>query len=939
MIKKKKSIGELIEKAFADNQEELDLSRKGLTIIPESIAKLRNLKELILNDNKLTTVPESLARLTNLTKLSLDGNLLETVPETITRLTGLTQLFLERNKLTTVPESITQLTNLVALGLGFNQLKTIPETIMRMASLTGVYLSHNQLTHVPESIKQLENLRVLFLSYNSIETFPEPITRLPRLTVLVYDDNHLTRVPDSITRLTNLEMLSLADNRLTEIPESITQMTNLTELLFENNELTTVPESIELLTNLKRLHLDGNQMTTVPEPITRLANLRYLSLDRNRLTEVPELITRLTNLTELILSDNPLTTPPSHIAEKGIEAIRDYFKQGKEEGFDRLFEAKLLIVGEPGAGKTTLLRKIKNRKYRLRQDDSTKGIQTTTWQFKTKKKRDFRANVWDFGGQEIYHSTHQFFLTKRSAYVLVADNRAEDTDFYYWLNIVQLLGQGSPVLVVKNENQGRIRDFSERQLGRQFTCFRQVLSTNMKTNVGFPKVVKEIEQCLATLPHIGDPLPRNWLAVRKELETNQRNWIPVRDFYQICEKHGFKKDDEKSRLSGYLHDLGVCLHFQENLVLQEIVVLKPEWATEAVYKVLDLQKVQKNQGHFSEADLRQVWSGSDYGAVRTQLLELMIEFQLCYRVPEKKDSYIAPQLLNPDPPKGYSWAPDNDALLYYKYEFMPKGIATRIIVALHGLIMGQNKVWRSGVAIQNGDTRAQIVEDRGKREIEVRVSGSFKADLRAIIMFEFEKVHRVFKDLNVVVQVPCNCVNCSSGSTPHFFKFDVLRKGRKEGWPGVQCENSGQLIPIRDILTEFERLERKNPGDRFGAGDTYFNYFQEVIQGDKKAMKFEKVEIMGGNVSFADRIQTLAQGGQTGVDRATLEAIVTGISGLSATQKMRFDAQAQEFVNAKSESEKTSVWGKIKDFLLENGVSAVKDITVEAAKALLLPKP
>jgi hypothetical protein len=31
--------------------------------------------------------------------------------------------------------------------------------------------------------------------------------------------------------------------------------------------------------------------------------------------------------------------------------------------------------------------------------------------------------IWDFGGQEIQHSTHQFFLTTRSLYLLVVDAR------------------------------------------------------------------------------------------------------------------------------------------------------------------------------------------------------------------------------------------------------------------------------------------------------------------------------------------------------------------------------------------------------------------------------------------------------------------------------------------------------------------------------------
>jgi internalin A len=32
-------------------------------------------------------------------------------------------------------------------------------------------------------------------------------------------------------------------------------------------------------------------------------------------------------------------------------------------------------------------------------------------------------NVWDFGGQEIMHATHQFFLTRRSLYLLVLSGR------------------------------------------------------------------------------------------------------------------------------------------------------------------------------------------------------------------------------------------------------------------------------------------------------------------------------------------------------------------------------------------------------------------------------------------------------------------------------------------------------------------------------------
>ena len=41
---------------------------------------------------------------------------------------------------------------------------------------------------------------------------------------------------------------------------------------------------------------------------------------------------------------------------------------------------------------------------------------------------------------------------------------------------------------------------------------------------------------------------------------------------------------DKLQLSGYLHDLGVCLHFQDDLILKNTIILKPEWGTAAVYK-------------------------------------------------------------------------------------------------------------------------------------------------------------------------------------------------------------------------------------------------------------------------------------------------------------------------------------------------------------------
>jgi GTPase SAR1 family protein len=61
-------------------------------------------------------------------------------------------------------------------------------------------------------------------------------------------------------------------------------------------------------------------------------------------------------------------------------------------------------------------------------------------------------NIWDFGGQEIMHATHQFSLTKRSLYLLVIDNRKNEQQncLEYWLKLIQTYGGNSPVIIVGN---------------------------------------------------------------------------------------------------------------------------------------------------------------------------------------------------------------------------------------------------------------------------------------------------------------------------------------------------------------------------------------------------------------------------------------------------------------------------------------------------------
>jgi internalin A len=695
---------------------------------------------------------------------------------------------------------------------GKYRLSQIPAEVFELRQLHVLRLRNNHLVSVPDAIVQLQSLTTLDLRHNYLTSVSTRIAQLPSLTTLDLGDNQLSTISRAIGQLPNLVHLDLSSNQLTSVPDTIGQLQNLTRLDLSSNQLATVPDAIGQLQNLTHLDLSNNQIVAVPNALTQLQNLTDLHLYRNRLTTVPEAIVQLPNLKKLLLNGNPIQIPPPEVVEQGIGAMRNYFRQMKATGQDYIYEAKLLIVGEAGAGKTTLAKKIQNPNYELHDEVSTKGIEVVRWEFplltdssslkKPEESRTFRVNIWDFGGQEIYHATHQFFLTRRSLYALVADTRKEDTDFYYWLNVAELLSNNSPLLIIKNEKQDRHREINERQLRGQFANLKEVLATNLATNRGLPQVVDEIKFQIRHLPHIGSPLPKTWVKVREALEHDPRNTMSLDEYIALCQKHGFTERKDSLQLSGYLHDLGVCLHFQDDALLRKTVILKPEWGTSAAYKVLDNPRVIRNLGRFTRADLADIWEAPEFADMRDELVQLMMKFQLCYQIPGSPDTYIAPQLLTENQPD-YTWDGCDNLLLRYTYQFMPKGILSRFIVVTHPMIADQCCVWKSGVVLEKDQIRAEVIEHYGRREIRIRVAGKHKKEMMTIVTYELDNIHDSYNRLKYDKLIPCNCAVCRAGQEPHFYPFEVLRKFTEDRRDLIQCHKSYEMVNVWGLIDDF----------------------------------------------------------------------------------------------------------------------------------------
>jgi small GTP-binding protein len=714
----------------------------------------------------------------NLAGLDLSDSQLETLPAEIGELKNLTTLYLSKNQLERLPAEIGELKNLTTLYLTGNQLKTLPAEIGELTSLTTLYLTENQLKTLPAEIGKLKNLITLYLTGNQLKTLPAEIGKLKNLITLYLTGNQLKTLPAEIGELKNLITLYLTGNQLKTLPVEIGKLKNLTELYLYRNQLERLPAEIVKLTSLTVLDLTGNQLKTLPAEIGKL-----------------------TSLTTLYLTENPLESPPLEIAEQGIEAIFEYLRQLPEEAIEHN-EAKMILVGQGDVGKTCLAKRLIYDKFI--EDKSTEGIDILKWAITapTTDGEEIKLNVWDFGGQEIYHATHQFFLTKRSVYLLVWNARkSQDYEhIYYWLHTIEAFGEDSPIVLVLSKLNERDDDLNMKELREKFPQIVGLYKIDSEDGKGILALKDIISETAWHLPHMRTPWIEPWYNVRERLEHDGRNWIGYEEFKRICQSEGLD-NKQMDILDEYLHDLGVIIHFRDRLELRNMVILNPEWATKAVYKILDTHSILDRGGILLHRELDQIWDSNIYPLdIFSKLLGLMNKFELAFELPDKKSHLVEPE---------FGWDETNNLRFYYHYDFLPAGVITRFIVLMHedleDKLDGTHLCWREGAVLQREGTRALVKVKPLEKVIEIKINGSRKRELLAIIRNQFDHINRSIKRVKITKEIPCNC---SDGCT-HRFDYIQLLKAENKGKVTVDCPKTWEEVQLSLLLDGYKIKEDK----------------------------------------------------------------------------------------------------------------------------------
>ncbi|MBW4580093.1 MAG: leucine-rich repeat domain-containing protein [Tildeniella nuda ZEHNDER 1965/U140] len=610
-------------------------------------------------------------------------------------------------------------------------------------------------------IKQavLEEATELDLSGSNLTALPPEIGQLINLSKLSLRLNRITKLPREIFQLTNLKRLYLYSNQLTTLPPEIDQLTNLSELDLSDNQLTTLPSEVGELTNLEALDLRRNQLTTLPSEVGQLVNLRVLDLRHNQLTALPPELAQLTQLRTLDIRETALPIPPEVLELHtwgDPAAILNYYLQLQQEQTRPLNEAKMIVVGQGNVGKTSLVKRLIEGVFNPH-ERKTEGIQIHSWQFPV-KEQTIRLNVWDFGGQEIMHATHQFFLTKRSLYLLVLNARQDEDEnrLEYWLKIIQSFGGDSPIIIVGNQVDQQPLDIDRRGLQTKYPQIKAIVETSCETGEGIDALRSLITQEVDTLEHIYDPLPLSWFMLKQQLEAIEHDYIPYTEYQQLCNAQGITDELSQTTLVGFLHDLGIVLNFCDDPRLEDTHVLNPQWVTNGVYRILnDRQLITEHRGILERSHLTRILDRSRYPRSKHLfIIDMMQKFELCFDLEGFHDQkFLLPDLLTKEEPYTGDW---HDALPFqYHYKVLPTSIISRFIVRMNDKIH-QHTYWRNGVVLAYENNIALIKADREDKKIFIRVTGTEHGRRRflTVIRAQFAAIHQTIPSLDVKEKIP-----------------------------------------------------------------------------------------------------------------------------------------------------------------------------------------
>jgi len=621
------------------------------------------------------------------------------------------------------------------------------------------------------------------------------------------------------TRISPIGTANFSGRGWTELPPWIRGLTQLTDLNLRANRLSRLPDWIGSLTNLVHLNVSGNQLTELPEAVGNLSKLTTLDVQDNQLTDLPLLLADLLTWSfQLYVTGNPLREPLPELMARGNAELATYLRSLTDSVIQ--YEAKLLLVGEGNVGKSSLVAALAGGPF-VEGRPTTHGIEISPIAFRHPSlDLGMTLRTWDFGGQEVYRVSHQFFFSPRALFLVVwhARHGQERDEVESWLRRISLrVGTAAVAMIVATHCEERRADLDYPYLERLFPgMLRGAFSVDSRTGQGIAALRTAISEQASMLPTMGQRWSPRWTAAREAVLALGKTEPQIRygQFTDICERNGMT-GYEVGTLAKLMHDLGLIIYYDADEGLKDVVVLNPEWLTKAISYVLEDQATATSGGVLDHARLREIWQRPDDGypaRYHPYFLRLMEKFDISYRLDSDETRSLVSQLVPHQRPV-LPWSHDSPVAagvrslsLKCRLSEPAPGLIPWLIVRHHRASTGNH--WRRGVFLRHpvGAYRSEALVELFRDDelaLEVRAPSP---DLYFNVLRDSmeDLITRRWPGLKYQLYVPCQGFVRDSAPCPGQFRLDGLLRVRETSRTNsFPCADCGNVYEISRLLTGF----------------------------------------------------------------------------------------------------------------------------------------
>lgn len=589
---------------------------------------------------------------------------------------------------------------------------------------------------------------------------------------------------------------------------------------------------------LQVLDLSGMTLATLPESIRKLKKLKKLDLSHTHIGQLPKWLPELGlsfsrewHSSGIILYGAETDGVDMSIFDQPQESILQWFEERERENEMSLNEVKVVFLGDGESGKTHILARLLNDG---KQVSDFWGVSSPGIVVKDKtyhlEDRELKIHFWDFGGQEILHSMHRMFLTQRTFYVVVLNVRDgnQDDRARYWLHNLRSFANGAPVLLVLNKmdmnKNARVNENDLRKIYPELTEI-VMLSTLKDSDTEFrQKFLDVMLGQIRRMDILSFPFLPAWSRVKERIQNMSESYIHGDTFRRFCDENGVKGTDSVRRdLLRWFSDLGVCVNYTESQNLEDYVILRPDWITNAIYIILYNRTESVRNGMISHETIYRMLSSEDTEKYRRTvanakykpyevdyILKILRKFRLSFLVEDGME--FIPMLCDANAADA-SWDYENDPdSLEFRihYEYLPNNVIHRLMVDRHREVDFFN-VWLTGVRfVSERMGLSAIVKSEGTLlRIIVRQDKQVKKPQVYLNALRTD-LERINQEMGLTISQ--TQVAYKQGSMVEFFDYDDLLFASECGEEQLNSRTFRRRIPIQDILKQTDHqvvAERK----------------------------------------------------------------------------------------------------------------------------------